>query len=185
MEQCMQGQMSPTTGPVFQLFTLQFSYIPIFFYFFIFQVSKRDPETLIKATCLLTFYYPPTHHNPLLLLFFFFFFFFHSLCGSHTAHTAGSLLNLPQPATSASSFPFITLVNRNGFVSLFHFPLKPFPSSILCLTRSPHPWMSLSSTPLSASRPSFPTTFNRSGPNRSSPVPPGLRAATRRTSSPG
>jgi len=163
-------------------FLIPLSFIPIFFiFFYYFEVSKRDPETLIKATCLLTFYYPPTHHNP------FFFFFFHLLCGSHSAHTAGSLLNLPQPATSTSSFPFITLVNRNGFITFSLSSQTPFPSSNLCfasLSRSLHPWMTLSSTPLSASRPSFPTNFTRSGPNRSTPVRPGLRAATRRTSSP-
>jgi len=174
----------------------QFSIFSLFHFhthqYFYFQVSKRDPETLIKATCLLTFYYPPTHHNTtqhsllLSLSLFFFFFFFQWV--SHPVHTAGSLLNLPQPATSASSFPFITLVTRNGFIPLFLLFLlsSVFPSSNLCFTPSlSHPWMKLSLTPRLASRPSFPTSFTRPGANRSSPVRPGLRAATRRTSSPG
>jgi len=62
----------------------QFSIFSLFHFhthqYFYFQVSKRDPETLIKATCLLTFYYPPTHHNTtqhsLLLSLSLFFFFF-------------------------------------------------------------------------------------------------------------
>lgn len=48
----MQGQ---TNSPIFSL-SLSFSSS---YQYFDFELSQRDPETLIKATCLLTFYYPP------------------------------------------------------------------------------------------------------------------------------
>lgn len=112
----------PTTGP-FQLLFLQkkstsisslslsFSYFTINFYF---KLSQRDPETLIKATCLqhsiLQLTSTRLHYSLSLLLF--------SLSLSYlslalfatgslglqnpSTHTAVSLLNLPQPATSTS-----------------------------------------------------------------------------------
>lgn len=167
--------------PHFLTFSFIFFFIPIFWFWTVskgpwnLNKSNLSSYILLSSNSLLLDHHPP--------LSFFFLSLPFSLLGwvPIPAHTAGSLLNLPQPATSTSSFPpFITLVTRNGFIPLSFpsFKLESFASLS-------EPWMTLSWTPRSGFRLSSPTSLTRLGPNRLIPVRPEPRAATRKTSSPG